>query len=83
MAWNPICLRGAAGSGGRSKRGKVLLIECCLAVLALIGLHALADPVSTGTKLEIRLKEPISSYATKKGTRISGVLIAPVTEGGE
>jgi LssY C-terminus len=73
----------AARSAGRSKRGKILLIECCFAVLALAGLHALADPVSTGTKLEIRLKEPISSYATKKGTRISGVLIAPVTEGGD
>jgi opacity protein-like surface antigen len=74
---------GAAGSAGRSKRGKILLIACCLAVLALAGLHALADPVSTGTKLEIRLKEPISSYATHKGTRISGVLIAPVTERGD
>jgi opacity protein-like surface antigen len=52
-------------------------------VLALVGLHAFADPVSTGTKLEIRLKQPISSYASKKGTRISGVLIAPVTEGGD
>ena len=73
----------SAGSAGRSKRGKILLIECFFAVLALAGLHALADPVSTGTKLEIRLKEPISSYATKKGTKISGVLIAPVTEGGD
>jgi len=72
-----------AGSTRRSKRGKILLVECCLAVLALAGLRALADPVSTGTKLEIRLKEPISSYATKKGTRISGVLIAPVTERGD
>jgi hypothetical protein len=32
--------------------------------------------------LEIRLKQPISSYVTQKGTKISGVLIAPVTEGG-
>ena len=71
-----------AGLAGRSKRSKILLIGCCLGVLAFAGLHALADPVSTGTKLEIRLKEPISSYATKQGTRISGVLIAPVTEGG-
>src|ERR1700722_1728825 len=73
----------SAGLAGRSRRGKILLIGCCLAVLAHAGLHALADPVSTGTNLEIRLKEPISSYATKKGTRISGVLIAPVTEGGD
>jgi hypothetical protein len=73
----------AAGSAGRCKRGKILLIACCFAMLALLGLDAFADPVSTGTKLEIRLKEPISSYATHKGTRISGVLIAPVTEGGD
>ncbi len=72
-----------AGSAGRTKRGKILFIECCFAVLALAGLHAFADPVSTGTKLEIRLQQPISSYATKQGTRISGVLIAPVTEGGD
>jgi opacity protein-like surface antigen len=72
-----------AGLAGRSKRSKILLIGCCLGVLAFAGLQALADPVSTGTKLEIRLKEPISSYATKQGTRISGVLIAPLTEGGD
>jgi opacity protein-like surface antigen len=46
-------------------------------------MHALAESVSVGTRLEIRLKQPISSYATKKGARISGVLIAPLTEGGE
>jgi LssY C-terminus/Outer membrane protein beta-barrel domain len=49
----------------------------------LFALHAYgAEPVSVGTKLEIRLKQPISSYVTEKGTKISGVLIAPVTEGG-
>src|ERR1700722_15424523 len=73
----------SAGLAGRSRRGKILLIKCCFAVLAVAGLRAFADPVSTGTKLEIRLQQPISSYATKKGTRISGVLIAPVTEGGD
>jgi hypothetical protein len=51
-------------------------------VVVLCTLHAFAEPVSVGTKLEIRLKQPISSYVTEKGMKISGVLIAPVTEGG-
>jgi len=60
-----------------------ILLHCCFAVLACAGLHALAESVSVGTKLEIRLQQPISSYATGKGTKISGVLVAPLTEGGE
>ena len=58
------------------ERSKTLL-QCCFAALAFAGLHALAESVSVGTKLEIRLQQPISSYATEKGTRISGVLVAP------
>jgi opacity protein-like surface antigen len=46
-------------------------------------MHALAESVSVGTRLEIRLQQPISSYATHKGARISGVLVAPLTEAGE
>ncbi len=59
------------------------LVQYCLAVLAFAGLHALAESVSVGTRLEIRLQQPISSYATQKGTKISGVLVAPLTERGE
>ena len=59
------------------------LLQCCLAVLAFAGLNALAESVSVGTRLEIRLEQPISSYVTQKGTRISGVLVAPLTERGE
>ena len=59
------------------------LLRCCCAALALAGMQALAESVSVGTRLEIRLQQPISSYATQKGTRISGVLIAPLTEGGD
>src|SRR5271163_1375127 len=66
-------------SSGRYKA----ILHCCFAALACAGLHALAESVSGGTKLEIRLQQPISSYATQKGTRISGVLVAPLTEGGE
>ena len=67
----------------RFERCRTLLSCCCCAALALASMHALAESVSVGTRLEIRLKQPISSYATKKGARISGVLIAPLTEGGE
>src|SRR5271154_2556661 len=59
------------------------LLQCCFVALACAGLHALAEQVSVGTKLEIRLQQPISSYATEKGTKVSGVLVAPLTEGGE
>jgi opacity protein-like surface antigen len=59
------------------------LLQCCFAALAFAGLHASAESVSVGTKLEIRLQQPISSYSTQKGTRISGVLVAPLTEAGE
>ncbi len=56
---------------------------CCLLAPALGGLHSFADPVPVSTRLEIRLQQPISSYSTHKGTKITGVLIAPVTEGGD
>jgi opacity protein-like surface antigen len=71
-----------------SKRVKFLAgwratpLYCCFAALALAGLHSVAETVSVGTKLEIRLQQPISSYATKKGSRVSGVLVAPLTEDG-
>src|SRR5580704_18534638 len=60
---------------------KTLLAWCFL--LAFAGLQATAESVAVATKLEIRLQQPISSYATPKGTKISGVLIAPLTEGGD
>jgi opacity protein-like surface antigen len=66
-----------------SSRRYRTLLQCCFAALAFAGLHALAESVSVGTRLEIRLQQPLSSYATEKGTRISGVLVAPLTEGGE
>lgn len=58
-------------------------LQCLFAALALCGMPTFADSVSVGTRLEIRLEQPISSYSTLKGTKISGVLIAPVTEGGD
>ena len=61
---------------------RAVLLHCCFAALAFAGLHTFGETVAVGTKLEIRLEQPISSYATKKGSRISGVLIAPLTEDG-
>ena len=52
-------------SSGRCR----ILFYCCLARWSLAGLHALAESVSVGTRLEIRLEQPISSYATQKGPR--------------
>jgi opacity protein-like surface antigen len=66
-------------SSGRYKT----FLRCCIGALAFAGLHALAESIAGGTKLEIRLQQPISSYATEKETRISGVLVAPLTEGDE
>ena len=48
-------------------------LACCLG----------AETLPAGTSLEIRLEQPISSYSTPKGTKISGVMIAPVNEGGK
>jgi hypothetical protein len=70
------------GPGSAFGRPKALLL-CLFAAFALSGMPTFADSVSAGTRLEIRLKEPISSYTTVKGTKISGVLIAPLTEGGD
>jgi opacity protein-like surface antigen len=63
-------------------RGKILAVSC-FAGLAFAGAQAMAESVPVGTMLEIRIQQPISSYATHQGTKISGVLIAPLTEGGE
>jgi len=70
------------GLGSAFGRWKVVL-PCLFAALTLCGMPAFADSVSVGTRLEIRLEQPISSYATQKGSKISGVLIAPLTEGGD
>ncbi len=40
------------------------------------------ETLPAGTPLEIRLLQPISSYSTPKGTKISGIMISPVNEGG-
>jgi opacity protein-like surface antigen len=64
------------------------LSRCCRFIIA--GSFAVFSCVSVlvaatlpaGTPLEIRIAQPISSYSTPAGTKISGVLIAPVNEGG-
>ncbi|HZD75387.1 MAG TPA: hypothetical protein VE218_00185, partial [Acidobacteriaceae bacterium] len=41
-----------------------------------------AETIPAGTPLEIRIQQPISSYSTPAGTKITGILISPVNEGG-
>lgn len=60
-----------------------------LAALVVLGstpvLASQSLPVETipaGTPLELRLQQPVSSYATPKNARISAIVIAPVSVGG-
>ena len=59
------------------------LLLYCFALLFVVGSPAGAATAPAGTVIEIRLEQPISSYSTHEGTKISGVLIAPVAEGGK
>src|SRR5579884_1749568 len=52
------------------------LIVCTCSILS-------AETVPAGTVLEIRLQQPLSSYSTHEGTKITGVLISPVNEQGK
>ncbi len=55
----------------------------CLAPLLLLPLSGVAETLPAGTTLEVRLEQPISSYSTKKGAKISCILIAPVNKDGK
>lgn len=55
---------------------------CCICVLAP-AVVLLAETIPAGTRLEIRIQQPISSYSTRAGTKITGILISPVNEGGK
>lgn len=55
---------------------------CCLSVL-LSAAPLPAETIPVGTPLEIRLQQPISSYSTKAGTKITAALISPISEGGK
>jgi hypothetical protein len=55
---------------------------CCFALALLAPSLLSAETIPAGTVLEVRLQQPISSYSTHKGTKITGVLISPVNESG-
>ena len=55
--------------------------SCCLVFLAS-ALPLPAETIPAGTPLEIRIQQPISSYSTHAGTKITAILISPVNEGG-
>jgi hypothetical protein len=57
------------------------VVSFCLTILAIIPALQ-AKTIPAGTPLEIRIQEPISSYSTRAGTKITGILISPVNEGG-
>jgi len=59
-----------------------LFLSCCLWLL-VPAVAVLAETIPAGTRLEIRIQQPISSYSTRAGTKISGILISPVNEGGK
>ncbi len=58
-----------------------LIAACCLAGLVAVA-NLSAETIPAGTPLEIRIQQPISSYSTPAGTKITGILISPVSEGG-
>ncbi|MEO6965079.1 MAG: LssY C-terminal domain-containing protein [Acidobacteriaceae bacterium] len=49
----------------------------------LLPLYGAAETLPAGTTLEVRLEQPISSYSTKKGAKISCILITPVEQDGK
>jgi LssY-like putative type I secretion system component LssY/outer membrane protein with beta-barrel domain len=59
------------------------MLWCCWASFILSFPPATAETIPPGTIFEIRLQQPVGSYATREGTRISGVLISPVSDGGK
>ena len=58
------------------------IVTCCLSVLVCVA-RLPAETIPAGTPLEIRLQQPISSYSTKAGTKITAALISPINEGGK
>jgi opacity protein-like surface antigen len=60
---------------------RYLIASCCLTLFASAAALS-AETIPAGTPLEIRIQQPISSYSTPAGTKITGILISPVNEGG-
>jgi opacity protein-like surface antigen len=48
----------------------------------LFGYSMPAQTLPPKTILEIRIQQPVSSYSTPKGTKITGIIISPVNDGG-
>ena len=67
---------------GRSDVGRAAL-WLCLTPFLMLTPHGRAETIPAGATLEVRLEQPISSYATPKGKEISCLLIAPVSVDGK
>jgi opacity protein-like surface antigen len=61
---------------------RYLIASCCLTIFTSAAALP-AETIPAGTSLEIRIQQPISSYSTSAGTKITGILISPVNEGGK
>src|ERR1700761_5166250 len=59
-----------------------IIALCCLTLFASAAALS-AETIPAGTPLEIRIQQPISSYSTRAGIKITGILISPVSEGGK
>jgi opacity protein-like surface antigen len=66
----------------RLSNGLRYLIASCFLTLFTSAAALSAETIPAGTPLEIRIQQPISSYSTRAGTKITGILISPVNEGG-
>ena len=67
---------------GRSHVSRAVRWLILTPILSL-AFHAHAETIPAGATLEVRLEQPVSSYATPKGTHVSCLLIAPVSVDGE
>jgi opacity protein-like surface antigen len=72
-----ICLLEA-----RLPNGLCCLIASCWLTFFVSAAPLPAETIPAGTPLEIRVQQPLSSYSTHAGMKITGVLISPVNEGG-
>src|SRR6201996_7471463 len=61
---------------------RYIIALCCLTLFASAAALS-AETIPAGTPLEIRIQQPISSYSTRAGIKITGILISPVSEGGK
>lgn len=71
------------GQEARLSNGLGSFRACLRLALLFLAYRLAAETIPAGTQLEIRIEQPVSSYSTRAGTPLTGVLVAPVSEGGK